>query len=360
MEACMIELGYALSSEEHRPNDLVRNARRAEEAGFSFSMISDHFHPWIDRQGQSPFVWSVIGGIAHATERLQLGTGVTCPTIRIHPAIIAQAAATSAAMMPGRFFLGVGSGENLNEHILGDGWPNAEIRLEMLEEAIEVMRKLWQGESVNHRGCYFTVDNARIYTLPDELPAIAVAASGKEAAELAGRVGDALVSTAPKRELVEQFQRAGGSGKPCYGQITVCWANDDAAARRTAHEWWPNTVLPGILFTELPLPAHFEQAAKIIREEDVAKDIICGPDPERYVEAVREYQKAGFDHIYFHQIGPDQEGFIRFFERELAKRDFGGKAPQHALARREATVPQRRKETRRGKERKDTRRRRAG
>jgi coenzyme F420-dependent glucose-6-phosphate dehydrogenase len=210
----MVEIGYALSSEEHSPNDLVRYARRAEEAGFTFALISDHYHPWIDRQGHSSFVWNVIGAIAQATERLRLGTGVTCPTIRIHPAIVAQAAATSAVMMPGRFFLGVGSGENLNEHILGGYWPSAEVRLEMLEEAVEVIRLLWQGGSQSHRGRYFTVENARVYTLPDELPPLVVAASGQRAAELTGRIGDGLISTSPDSELPSSFRQAGGAGKP--------------------------------------------------------------------------------------------------------------------------------------------------
>src|SRR5919108_5779013 len=210
----MVEIGYALSCEEHPPNDLVRSARRAEEVGFTFALISDHYHPWIDRQGHSPFVWSVIGGISQATERLVLGTGVTCPTMRIHPGIIAQAAATSAAMMPGRFFLGVGTGENLNEHIFGDAWPEPAVRLEMLQEAIDVIRLLWKGDTQSHRGRYFTVDNARIYTLPKKPPPIMIAASGEQAAKLAGRAGDGLISTAPEPDTLKAFDKAGGKGKP--------------------------------------------------------------------------------------------------------------------------------------------------
>jgi coenzyme F420-dependent glucose-6-phosphate dehydrogenase len=313
----MPELGYALSCEEHAPNDLVRNARRAEEAGFAFALISDHYHPWVDRQGHSPFVWSVIGGIAQATQRIRLGTGVTCPTIRIHPAIVAQAAATSAAMMPGRFFLGVGSGENLNEHITGGFWPAADVRQEMLEEAIEVCRTLWKGGYQDHRGRYFTVENARIYTLPDPLPEIMVAAAGPKAAELAGRRGDGLISTSPDAELVKSFDRAGGSGKPRFGQLTVCWAADEATARRTAHEWWPNAAIPGELGQELPLPRHFEQAAQTVREEDVAKSVVCGPDPQKHIAEIRKYVDAGFDHVYIHQVGPNQEGFFGFYQREI-------------------------------------------
>jgi coenzyme F420-dependent glucose-6-phosphate dehydrogenase len=313
----MVEIGYALSSEEHSPNDLVRYARRAEEAGFTFALISDHYHPWIDRQGHSSFVWNVIGGIAQATERLRLGTGVTCPTIRIHPAIVAQAAATSAVMMPGRFFLGVGSGENLNEHILGGYWPSAEVRLEMLEEAVEVIRLLWQGGSQSHRGRYFTVENARVYTLPEELPPIAVAASGQRAAELAGRIGDGLISTSPDSELPSSFREAGGVGKPLYGQLHVCWSEDEEEARRTALEWWPNTAIKGELGQELPLPRHFEQAAGMLTEDVVAQRVVCGPDSRRHIEEINKFAQTGYDHVYIHQAGPEQEGFFRFYERDV-------------------------------------------
>jgi coenzyme F420-dependent glucose-6-phosphate dehydrogenase len=313
----MVEIGYALSSEEHSPNDLVRYARRAEEAGFTFALISDHYHPWIDRQGHSSFVWNVIGAIAQATERLRLGTGVTCPTIRIHPAIVAQAAATSAVMMPGRFFLGVGSGENLNEHILGGNWPSAEVRLEMLEEAVEVIRLLWQGGSQSHRGRYFTVENARVYTLPDELPPLVVAASGQRAAELAGRIGDGLISTSPDSELPSSFRQAGGAGKPLYGQLHVCWSEDEEEARRTALEWWPNTAIKGELGQELPLPRHFEQAAGMLTEHDVAQRVVCGPDSRRHIEEINKFAQTGYDHVYIHQAGPDQEGFFRFYERDV-------------------------------------------
>jgi coenzyme F420-dependent glucose-6-phosphate dehydrogenase len=316
----MSKIGYALSSEEHGPLDLVRYARRAEETGFTFALISDHFHPWVDKQGHSPFVWSVIGGIAQATQKLQLGTGVTCPTIRTHPAIIAQAAATSAAMMPGRFFLGVGTGENLNEHIFGDRWPPHQIRLEMLEEAVEIIRLLWQGGSQSYWGEFYTVENARIYTLPEELPPIMVAAAGPKSADAAGRFGDGFITTSPNEEVVEQFRKGGGEGKPVYGQIAVCWAKDEKQARRTAHEWWPTAAMKGELSQELPMPAHFEQAAKLVTEEEVAKVVICGPDPEPHFEKIKEYAEAGFDHIYIHQIGPDQEGFFRFYEKEVMPR----------------------------------------
>jgi G6PDH family F420-dependent oxidoreductase len=316
----MVEVGYKLCSEEHGPDELVGYAKRAEKAGFTFAMISDHFHPWTDSQGHSPFVWSVIGGAAQVTDKLRIGTGVTCPTIRIHPAIIAQAAATSAAMMPGRFILGLGSGENLNEHILGDRWPPADIRLELLEEAVEVIRLLWEGGQQSFYGAYYTVENAQLYTLPDRLPPIYIAASGPKAAEVAGRIGDGFIGTGPDAKVIEKFKKAGGEGKPCYGEIAVCWAAEEAAARRTAFERWPLAAIKGELSSELPVPAHFEQAAEMVTEEDVAEKVVCGPEADRYVKKVREYAKAGYDHVWFHQIGPDQEGFFKFFEKEIKPR----------------------------------------
>ena len=316
----MAEIGYALSTEEHGPAELVRLARRAEDAGFAFALISDHYHPWIDRQGNAPFVWAVLGAIAERTERLVVGTGVTCPTIRIHPAIVAQAAATAAAMLPGRFWFGVGTGENLNEHVLGDPWPPASVRREMLEEAVQVIRALWDGRELEHRGRHYTVENARLYTLPEEPPPIMVAASGPQAAELAGRLGDGLVGLAPQEELLQRFESAGGAGKPRIGQLHVCYAEDEARGRETAVEWWPNGGLGGELSQELATPAHFEQAASTVREEDLCGTIPCGPDVEEHLESARQYLEAGYDHIYFHQIGPDQEAFFQFAERELLPR----------------------------------------
>ena len=311
-----MQIGYALSSEEHAPLDLVRNAIRAEEAGFGFSLISDHYHPWIDRQGQNPFVWSVIGAIAASSSSIRLGTGVTCPLIRIHPAIVAQAAATAAAMMPGRFFLGVGTGENLNEHVLGDRWPSTRERREMLEEAIDVLRLLWKGDLCSFEGKHYRVTNARLYTLPDEPIPVVVAAGGVEAAKLAARAGDGLVSTSPESEISQTYRDAGGSGAT-YGMLTVCWAASEAEARRTALEWWPNAALKGTLGQELPLPSHFEQAAGMVDEDSIAETIVCGPDPDAHLAGIREFLDAGFDHVYVHQVGPDQAGFIDFYEREV-------------------------------------------
>ena len=314
-----MKLGYAMSSEEHRPLDLVRHARLAEESGIEFALISDHFHPWTDSQGQAPFVWSVIGAIATETERLRLGTGVTCPLIRTHPVVIAQAAATSAAMMPGRFFLGLGTGENLNEHVTGARWPAPDERVEMLEEAIEIMRMLWQGGYQSHTGRHYRVDHARLYTLPEEPIPIAVAAAKPIAAELAGRLGDALINVAPDPEVVESYRSAGGEG-PRYAQLTVCWAEDEAEAVRTAHRVWPNAGIQGRASQELPLPSDFEELAQMVSKEEIAEAVVCGPDPERYLEQIRAFDDAGYDHVYVHQVGPDQAGYLRFYREVLAPR----------------------------------------
>jgi coenzyme F420-dependent glucose-6-phosphate dehydrogenase len=310
-------IGYTLSSEEFGPRALASFAVRAERAGFDFAGISDHYHPWVDKQGNSPFVWGVIGAISESTERLRVITGVTCPTTRIHPAIIAQAAATAACQLPGRFSFGVGTGENLNEHILGDAWPPVARRQERLEEAIEVIRKLWDGGLVTHYGRHFTVENARIYTLPEELPPILVAVAGKRSVELAARVGDGLIGTSPKAESIEEFRAKGGEGKPTYGQLHVCWAESEAEARKTALEWWPNAGISGSHFLELPLPSHFEEGTELVDEEKIAESAVCGPDADKHLEAIREYLDAGYDHVYVHQIGPDQDGFFDFYERAV-------------------------------------------
>ncbi|HWH06706.1 MAG TPA: TIGR03557 family F420-dependent LLM class oxidoreductase [Gaiellaceae bacterium] len=315
----MTTFGYWLSAEEHPPLDLVRNARRAEELGFEFALISDHFHPWLDAQGNSPFVWSVLGGIALETERIRVGTGVTCPTIRTHPAIVAHAAATCAVMFEGRFSLGVGTGENLNEHVTGAAWPAPDERLELLEESIEIMRALWTGEEVTHRGKHYTVDHAKLYTVPGEPIPVAVAAGAPLAAELAGRLGDALVNVAPDEEIVARFRDAGGDG-PRYGQVRLCFGEDEEEARETAFRLWRHSGLGGTLNQELPRPSDFDAVAESVTKEMATEGVPCGADPEPIVELVREWEQAGFDHIALHQIGPDQEGFFRFWQDELRPR----------------------------------------
>jgi G6PDH family F420-dependent oxidoreductase len=312
-----MELGYALSSEEHSPADLVRHARLAEEAGFGFGLTSDHIHPWTNRQGHSGFVWGVLGAIAQATERFRIGTGVTCPLIRIHPAIVAHAAATAASLMPGRFFLGVGTGENLNEHVTGAKWPAPDERLAMLEEAIGLMRELWEGDYVTHRGSHYTVENLRIFDVPDGGVDVAVAAMQTNAAQLAGRIGDALVNVAPTKEIIQAFDDAGGKGKPKYGMVTVCWAPSTEEAKRTAFEVWPNAIVEGSASQELPLPSDFEGLVEDREPDDLEGTLTLGPDPAEYLEKLSEYADAGYTHAYIHHVGPDQEGFLEFAKREL-------------------------------------------
>jgi coenzyme F420-dependent glucose-6-phosphate dehydrogenase len=315
-----LHVGYSLSCEEHRPEALVDFSQRAEAVGFEYASISDHFHPWVEAQGNSPFVWSVLGGIAQATDRLRVGTGVTCPTGRYHPAVVAQAAATVASMMPGRFFLGVGTGENLNEHIIGDRWPPFDTRAAKLEEAVRIIRLLWSGETQTYSGEYFRVENARIYTLPDAPPPIIVAASGPKSAELAGRIGDGLINSAPSPDVVKRFEASsnGAAGqRPRYLQVNVCYAKDEAEARKTALRICGNVALKGELGNQLPSPAHYQQAVEMLSEEDVAKVILCSANPNEHIKKIDEARSAGYDHVHVYQVGPDQEGFFRFYEREV-------------------------------------------
>jgi G6PDH family F420-dependent oxidoreductase len=309
-----MKLGLFLSSEEWGPVDLVRQAQRGEEAGFHALWISDHYHPWIDEQGHSPFVWGTIGAIAQATN-MRVTTGVTCPTVRIHPAVIAHAAATASILLEGRFQLGVGSGEALNEHIMGDRWPPAETRLEMLEEAVEVIRTLWQGGNQDHRGKHYLVENARIYDLPDEPPEILVSGFGPLATKLAARIGDGYCTTAPD-ELIELYRSEGGKG-PVQAGTKVCFDSDEAKARETAYRLWPNEHLPGELAQVLPTPAHFEQASELVTEDMVADTVPCGPDLDRHMEALQEYADAGVDELFVQQIGPNQDEFFDTWAKEV-------------------------------------------
>ncbi|MEW1848332.1 LLM class F420-dependent oxidoreductase [Nonomuraea angiospora] len=315
----MARIGYFLSSEEHGPKELVRQSKLAERAGFEGLWISDHYHPWLDEQGQSPFVWSAIGAIAEAVT-LPITTAVTCPLVRIHPAVIAQAAATSAVLTGGRFQLGVGTGEALNEHIIDSRWPPAAERLEMLEEAIEVMRRLWSGELTTHRGRHYSVDNARLYTLPDRPPPVYISGFGNKSVQLAGRIGDGYICTGPAADLVKLFRESGGAGKPTQGGLKVCYADDEAAARKTVHRLWPTEGLKGEASQLLPLPRHFEQLAEMVSEEEATASIPCGPDPEAHVQAIQKYVDAGFDEVYVSQIGTEQDAFFEFYTREVLPR----------------------------------------
>jgi G6PDH family F420-dependent oxidoreductase len=314
-----MKIGYFLSCEENSPRDLVAQARAAEEAGFDGLWISDHYHPWNDEQGHSPFVWSVIGALAEATS-MHVTTAVTCPTVRIHPAVIAQAAATSKVLLDGRFTLGVGSGEALNEHILGDRWPEADVRLEMLEEAVEVMRLLWEGGQKSHHGRHYTVENARIYTLPDEPPAVYVSGFGPKATRLAGRIGDGFCTVSPDADAISLFRSEGGSGKPVQAGMKCCYGADEAEAVATAHRLWPNDALPGELAQVLPSPAHFEQASQLVTKEMIAQQTPCGPDVDRHIESIQEFADAGVDELYVQQIGGGYDEFFRAYARDVLPR----------------------------------------
>jgi coenzyme F420-dependent glucose-6-phosphate dehydrogenase len=308
--------GLTLSSEEHAPRRLVDIAGLAEEHGFDFVSISDHYHPWIDEQGHSPFVWSVLGAIAERTSAIDVAVGVTCPIIRIHPAVLAQAAATTGHLLAGRFTWGVGTGEALNEHITGQRWPIAPDRIDMLEEAIDVIRRLWTGDEVTARGQYYTVENARIYDPPSSTIPIVVSAFGSAAAEMAARAGDGLW-TGGDPEIIDTWRRAGGRG-PVYSQISLCWAPTRDEAVERAHRVWPNTGVPGQLSQDLPTPAHFEQAASVVTKEMIAEAMVCGPDVEAIITEIRDAVAAGVNHVYLHQIGDDQEGFCKVWSTEIA------------------------------------------
>ncbi len=316
-----MKIGYFLSSEEWGPKELVAQAVKAQEAGFEGLWISDHYHPWNDEQGHSPFVWSTIGAIAQATGgKMKVTTAVTCPTIRIHPAIIAQAAATSAVMLDGNFCLGLGSGEALNEHIHGDRWPEADERLEMLEEAVEVIRKLWSGGVHDHRGRHYRVEHARVYDLPAQPPPIIISGFGPKAVELAARIGDGYCTVGPDAESVKTFRQNTQNGAIVQGGLKVCWDEDEARARKTVHRLWANEGLPGELAQVLPTPEHFEQASELVTEEMLAEDTPCGPDVDKHVEAIEAYADAGFDELYVNQIGPDQDAFFEAYRENVLPR----------------------------------------
>lgn len=261
-------------------------------------------------------MWAVLGGISQATENIEVGVGVTCPTVRTHPAILAQATATTAHLLPGRFVWGVGSGEALNEQILGDPWPPADVRLEMLEEAVELIRLLWKGESTTHRGSYYWVEDATVFDAPPADVPIVVSAFGTTAAEVAARIGDGLWTGGAGGDPIEVYRRNGGEG-PIYGQLHLCWGEDREEAVKLAHRQWPNTGVPGQLSQDLRTPAHFDMATRLVTPEMVAESVPCGPDPEPLLESVDQAVSAGIDHVYFHQIGDDQEGFFRFWDEEL-------------------------------------------
>ncbi|MGW1741970.1 TIGR03557 family F420-dependent LLM class oxidoreductase [Nocardia sp. NPDC001965] len=312
-----MEIGYKLAAEGFGPAELVRQAIGAEAAGFDFVEMSDHFHPWLDNQGHSPFVWSVLGAVAAETDRIGLATGVTCPTVRYHPAIIAQAAATLALLSDGRFTLGVGSGERLNEHIVGDGFPvDVAGRHQLLREALEIIRLLWRGGYRSYDGRYLKLSDARVFDLPDEPPVIAVAAGGGNAADIAAELGDGLFATEAKPELVTRYEAAGGNG-PRYAEVPMAWAPDAATAARAARDTTRWALTGWKVMSELPNPVNFAAASATVREEDMLEKFACGPDAQRYLEVAQPFVDAGFDHLVMQNAGPDPDGFLDFYRAEL-------------------------------------------
>lgn len=308
--------GFALSSEENGPRALIQQALLAERLGVDFLSISDHFHPWVPAQGNAPAVWPVLGGIASSTARIVVGTGVTAPILRIHPAIIGHQAATVADMFEGRFYLGLGTGEALNELVVGVRWPSARERLDRLREAIDVIQKLWTGETVNYDGAYYTVNDAKLFTLPKAPPPILIGAGSPASGRLAGMM-DGLISTSPDADVFKAFSDGGGDAKPRIGQLTVCWDRSESEARRIARKYWPTTVLGWASRSWINAPSMFEEVTATASEADVAKNILCGPNLDRIKESAKQYLSAGFDHLYFHQVGPNQEEFIEVLAEEL-------------------------------------------
>ena len=312
-----MRFGYKLAAEGFGPQELVRQAVAAEEAGFDFVEISDHFHPWLDVQGHSPFAWSVLGAIAAKTERIGLATGVTCPSVRYHPAIIAQAAATLGLLSDGRFTLGLGSGERLNEHVVGRGFPSVSHRHEMLRESIEIISLLWSGGYQSYEGKHLQLEDARVFDLPETLPTIAVAVSGPASISLAAELGGGIFSTEPKASLVDDYIAAGGTG-PRYAEVPLAWAETEQAAVDAAFETSRWALTGWKVMSELPNPVNFEAASSTVREEDIRSQFACGPDASVHLAAVQKYADAGFDHLVMQNAGPDPDGFMQFFRDELA------------------------------------------
>lgn len=314
----MVQIGYTLMCEQAGPRQLVADAVAAEKAGFDFEVISDHYSPWLASQGHASAAWPVLGSVAILTERVELMTYVTCPTIRYHPAVVAQQAATVSLLSNGRFTLGLGSGENLNEHVVGQGWPPANVRHEMFVEALDIIRALHAGGYVNYRGQHFTVDSAKVWDLPEDPIPLGIAVSGAQSCAIAGEKGDAMIAVEPEAGLGEQFDAAGGSGKPRIGQVPICWGPDRERSIAVAHDQFRWFAGGWKVNAELPSTAGFAAASQFVRPEDVAEAIPCGPDLDAHVAAVKEFVDAGFTHVAVIQVGADtQTEYIRWAESEL-------------------------------------------
>jgi G6PDH family F420-dependent oxidoreductase len=313
-----VKFGYKLMTEEHGPKALVDNAVAAEAAGFDFLSISDHFHPWLESQGQAPFAWSVLGAIAHATQRIGIATGLTCPILRYHPAVIAQAAATIAVMSEDRFTFAIGAGERLNEHVTGARWPSIPERHAMLAEAIEIFHTLWKGGVHSWRGEHFVLDHAQLYTLPDKPIPLVLGVSGPASVKLAAETADGIMVTEPDKSLVDDFlSQAGGGDKTRYAEALLSYAESEEAGLEQAHRSFRFSALGWAVNSELPTVAGFEAATQFVKPADLAGSIAAGPDVDVHKALIGKYVEAGYDHIVLTCPGPDQARFLRFFEREL-------------------------------------------
>ncbi|MEU4744159.1 LLM class F420-dependent oxidoreductase [Actinosynnema sp. NPDC023658] len=313
-----MRIGYTLMTEQAGPRELVRHAALAEQAGFDFEVMSDHYSPWLDEQGHAPYAWSVLGAVTQVTERVELMTYVTCPTVRYHPAVVAQKAATVQLLSGNRFTLGLGAGENLNEHVVGRGWPPVNVRHELLREAVEIISQLFDGGYVNYSGQHFRVDSAKLWDLPEQRVPIAVAVSGGQSVRTFAPLADAMVATEPDASLSQEWDVFQGRTSRKIGQLPICWDPDRDAAVERAHEqfrwfgggWKVNSELPGT--------SGFAGATQFVRPEDVAAQIPCGPDVGPVVEAVAKFREAGFTDLALVQIGGDhQADFLDFAKGEL-------------------------------------------
>ncbi|MFI0351303.1 TIGR03557 family F420-dependent LLM class oxidoreductase [Actinomadura sp. 9N407] len=317
-----MKIGYKLFAEAYDPKEIVRQAQRAEAAGFDFVEISDHYHPWLYSHGHSGFAWSMLAAIAAQTSKIELATGVTCPFVRYHPAIIAQAAATTAILSDGRFILGIGSGERLNEHVVGGGWPSVTVRHEMLRESLEIIRLLWTGGYHSYEGKHLDLDDARVFDLPDAPPPIIVAASGDRSARIAAEHGDGLFATDPDASVVQKYGETGGTG-PRYCEVPLAYAKDEKTAAESAHNLMRFSLPGWKVMAELPNPINFEAATASATQDDIRRNISCGPDPDQHAESTRPFTEAGFDHLALMNAGPDVDAFFDFYATELAGRLIG-------------------------------------
>ncbi|MBW4721223.1 TIGR03557 family F420-dependent LLM class oxidoreductase [Saccharothrix obliqua] len=313
-----MRIGYTLMTEQAGPRALVEHSARAERAGFDFEVISDHYSPWLAEQGHAPYAWSVLGAVSQVTERVELMTYVTCPTMRYHPAVVAQKAATVQLLSGGRFTLGLGAGENLNEHVVGRGWPPVNVRHELLREALEIISRLFDGGYVNYVGDHFRVDSAKLWDLPDKRVPIAVAVSGGQSVRAFAPLADAMVAVEPNGELAREWDVFQGRESRKVGQLPVCWDADRDRAAARAHEQFRWFAGGWKVNAELPGPTGFAAATGFVRKEDVAESIPCGPDVEPIAAAVRRFADAGFTDLALVQVGGDhQDGFLDFAEKEL-------------------------------------------